>query len=227
MVCVDGASIQTMHVSFGTIIIIAGKKFTTTAVNKKSQRFESYDVCPHTSRCLFLFDNTVPKEKQQQQQQNNNNGGVLFQEPNKEIVYYSVEKSGNANSTASSSRIVHIAAQPATQTAVVTLCMIASTNKYMREVQLPQQRELDGIARRAGFVLGLSPHSVRARTLFLPPRHVDGESLERLHQMMGGVFVEEFKQFAGQYTKELGNSAEEEDYKYQRKNLPQEEWLAL
>ena len=109
---------------------------------------------------------------------------------------------------------------------LATLVLIASPNPYERQVQIPQLREREGIARRVSHLMGCSPENVHLRVLFLPPRYLDKTSLDQIHEMIGGrIFAPEFQQFQGQYDRELEDT--DVDYREQRRALPQEDWICL
>lgn len=63
----------------------------------------------------------------------------------------------------------------------LTIIQQAHPNKFLRQRQLPNPRQLEGMCRRSAFVLGHQLEDVRARTLLLPPSSMDRRSLLRLH----------------------------------------------
>ena len=142
-------------------------------------------------------------------------GNIVLFESTSEFLYQA----------ANTQRLLHVVSGGEGATLLATLVIVASPNRYEREGQIPKQKELDGISRRLGFVVGVIPDNVRVRVLFLPPNYVDEVSLSRLHETMGGLYAEEFTNFTGQYHREL--SKEDKDFEHQRNTLPQEEWSAL
>lgn len=72
----------------------------------------------------------------------------------------------------------------------ITLLAVAADNHYKREVQLANDKQLEGIARRAVFVLSGSKESaitfdnVRVRSFMLPPKKIDLASLQRLDRVL-------------------------------------------
>ena len=63
----------------------------------------------------------------------------------------------------------------------LTIITKASANKYLRQYQLPNKKQLEGMCRRSAFVFGYDLDSIRARTLLLPPSMIDRRSLLRIH----------------------------------------------
>jgi hypothetical protein len=63
----------------------------------------------------------------------------------------------------------------------LTIITKAAHNKYLRQYQLPNRRQLEGMCRRSAFVFGHKMDDVRARTLLLPPNQIDRRSLLRIH----------------------------------------------
>jgi hypothetical protein len=110
----------------------------------------------------------------------------------------------------------------------ITLIAIATPNVYQRSTQLPHRKQMEGIARRASFVLGLAYDDVRIRNLLLPPQYIDRVSLDRLHRVLG-VEMQQAVTVApwlGLYDKEL-DKQRDIDYAEVAAKLPEEEWVKL
>jgi hypothetical protein len=177
--------------------------------------FLGYDPAGY-SQALGRYIVTNLSAKYKEVEFRTNSTGVVFEAGNHQELL-----------CATSTKFVHVQAVEETQGKHfnATLLLVASSNRYEREGQIPKRKELDAVERRLSFLLGVPPESVRSRVLFLPPAYLDKVSLSRLHEMMGGAFAEEHQHFQGQYTKEL--TEEDQDYTHQRSTLPQEDWATL
>ncbi|EPY21842.1 hypothetical protein STCU_08464 [Strigomonas culicis] len=108
------------------------------------------------------------------------------------------------------------------------LLTIASENHWLRSRQVPHAKQLEGIARRASFILGIPYDSVRIRNVLLPPSYMDKSSLERVVEAVfgiGGSEKQEFIPWLKLYSKEL--DAQDVDYCDIQKTVNEEEWLTL
>lgn len=108
------------------------------------------------------------------------------------------------------------------------LITIASSNYWLRSRQVPHKKQLEGIARRGSFVLGVPFEKVRIRNFLLPPNYVDKASLVRLSGDVLGLSAsqqEEFLPWLSLYTKET--DADDVDFAETVKRLDLEEWQTL
>ena len=151
---------------------------------------------------------------------------ILFQDPSKGEILFDFKNSQAALAQADAVQgivdFVYINGSD------VTLIAIATPNVYQRATQLPHRKQMEGIARRASFVLGIPYDDVRIRNLLLPPSYVDNASLERLHRVIG-VNREQAAAVApwlGLYDKELDRNVDI-DYAEVAAKAPEEEWVKL
>ncbi|CAJ1032172.1 hypothetical protein Q4I32_006094 [Leishmania shawi] len=110
----------------------------------------------------------------------------------------------------------------------VFLITIAANNHWLRKRQVPHAKQLEGIARRSSFVLGIPLDKVRIRNLLLPPNYVDSNSLRRLMESvldMSQSSVKEAAPWISLYVKELDTL--DVDYCELEKTVNEEEWLTL
>jgi hypothetical protein len=107
----------------------------------------------------------------------------------------------------------------------VVMITIGSDNKWLREVQLPPKRQLEGIARRVCFVMGLPFESAEVQNLMLPPAYLDRQSLMRLSTSLETDFHPSIQRWFAHYNKQL--DPEMADFAEQSKKHPQEEWVRL
>ncbi|AAZ12014.1 hypothetical protein, conserved [Trypanosoma brucei brucei TREU927] len=110
----------------------------------------------------------------------------------------------------------------------VTLIIIASDNPWLRNRQLPHRRQMEGIARRVCFVLGIPPSEVRIRNLLLPPTYLDKGSIVRLNDIVFRLSNEQSNlliPWLTNYNKEL--DPKDVDYTALAKTTNEEEWLTL
>ncbi|KAG5496783.1 hypothetical protein JIQ42_03616 [Leishmania sp. Namibia] len=110
----------------------------------------------------------------------------------------------------------------------IFLITIAADNHWLRKRQVPHTKQLEGIARRGSFVLGIPFDKVRIRNLLLPPSYVDSSSLRRLTETvldMPQSSVKEAAPWISLYEKEL--DAQDVDYCELERTVNEEEWLML
>lgn len=110
----------------------------------------------------------------------------------------------------------------------IFLITIAAENHWLRKRQVPHAKQLEGIARRGSFVLGIPFDKVRIRNVLLPPNYVDAVSLRRLTESVLEMDPEVLKTvapWASLYDKEL--DAKDVDYCKLEKTVNEEEWLTL
>ncbi|RNF03801.1 uncharacterized protein Tco025E_08093 [Trypanosoma conorhini] len=110
----------------------------------------------------------------------------------------------------------------------ITLILIASDNFWLRNRQLPHRKQMEGIARRASFVLGIPFSDVRVRNLLLPPSYLDKNSICRINEVVLGLTSEEQRNLApwlDMYQKEL--DPKDVDFSALMKSTNEEEWLTL
>ncbi|KAG5472543.1 hypothetical protein LSCM1_03946 [Leishmania martiniquensis] len=110
----------------------------------------------------------------------------------------------------------------------IFLITIAADNHWLRKRQVPHTKQLEGIARRGSFVLGIPFDKVRIRNLLLPPNYVDLSSLRRLLETileMSQSSVKEAAPWISLYEKEL--DTQDVDYCELEKTVNEEEWLML
>ncbi|CAC9515773.1 conserved hypothetical protein [Leishmania infantum JPCM5] len=110
----------------------------------------------------------------------------------------------------------------------IFLITISADNHWLRKRQVPHNKQLEGIARRCSFVLGIPLDKVRIRNLLLPPNYVDSSSLRRLTETvldMSPASVKEAVPWISLYEKEL--DAQDVDYCELEKTVNEEEWLTL
>nr|CCC91146.1 unnamed protein product [Trypanosoma congolense IL3000] len=110
----------------------------------------------------------------------------------------------------------------------ITIIVIASDNPWLRNRQLPHRRQMEGIARRACFVLGIPPSEVRVRNLLLPPTYLDRDSVIRINEVVFRLSDEEVNRLVpwlSVYRKEL--DARDVDFSALMKATNDEEWLTL
>ncbi|EAN87380.1 hypothetical protein, conserved [Trypanosoma cruzi] len=110
----------------------------------------------------------------------------------------------------------------------MTLIIIASENSWLRNRQLPHRKQMEGIARRASFVLGIPFSEVRVRNLLLPPTYLDKDSIVRINEAVLGLSKEEQRNLAPwleMYQKEL--DSKDVDFCSLMKSTNEEEWLTL
>ncbi|RNF11335.1 hypothetical protein TraAM80_00971 [Trypanosoma rangeli] len=110
----------------------------------------------------------------------------------------------------------------------ITLIIIASDNFWLRNRQLPHRKQMEGIARRASFVLGIPFSDVRVRNLLLPPNYLDKDSICRINEVVLGISDAEQRILAPwleMYQKKL--DSKDVDFCYLMKSTNEEEWLTL
>ncbi|KEG08562.1 hypothetical protein DQ04_06911030 [Trypanosoma grayi] len=110
----------------------------------------------------------------------------------------------------------------------ITLIIIASENSWLRNRRIPHRRQMEGIARRGSFVMGIPFSEVRVRNLLLPPTYLDRDSIVRINEMIFGLSVEEQKMLVpwlAMYHKEL--DSKDVDFCSLMKSTNEEEWLTL
>lgn len=110
----------------------------------------------------------------------------------------------------------------------IFLITIAADNHWLRKRQVPHAKQLEGVARRGSFVLGIPFDKVRIRNILLPPSYVDANSLRRLTEVvlaMSPEVVKEAAPWMAVYHKEL--DAQDVDYCELEKTVNEEEWLTL
>lgn len=110
----------------------------------------------------------------------------------------------------------------------IFLITIAADNHWLRKRQVPHTKQLEGIARRGSFVLGIPFEKARIRNVLLPPNYVDAASLRRLTENVLEMSPESIKKsapWASLYEKEL--DAKDVDYCELEKTVNEEEWLTL
>ncbi|KAK7195363.1 hypothetical protein NESM_000463000 [Novymonas esmeraldas] len=110
----------------------------------------------------------------------------------------------------------------------IFLITIAADNHWLRKRQVPHTKQLEGIARRGSFVLGIPFDKVRIRNLLLPPNYIDSNSLRRLTETVLGMSpaaVSDAAPWSSLYEKQL--DAQDVDYCELEKTVNEEEWLTL
>jgi hypothetical protein len=110
----------------------------------------------------------------------------------------------------------------------IFLITIAADNHWLRKRQVPHAKQLEGIARRGSFVLGIPFEKARIRNVLLPPNYVDEASLRRLTENVLEMEPETVKKTApwiSLYEKELDRR--DVDYCELEKTVNEEEWLTL
>lgn len=110
----------------------------------------------------------------------------------------------------------------------IFLITIAAENHWLRNRQLPHSKQLEGIARRASFVVGAPFEKTRIRNILLPPNYVDKASLLRLTENVLSLsedIVKEAVPWISVYEKEL--DSQDVDYCELQKTVNEEEWLTL
>lgn len=135
----------------------------------------------YMSRCLkYKFpEGVVASNNNNSNRSNNNNSNLLFSD-NKNKIYLLRTDENIASSQAQTG--VNISPTFSLwQGPNLTIITKASQNKYLRQYQLPNKRQIEGMCRRTAFVFGYSMDDVRARTLLLPPNQIDRRSLLRIH----------------------------------------------
>lgn len=110
----------------------------------------------------------------------------------------------------------------------IFLITIAADNHWLRKRQVPHAKQLEGIARRGSFVLGIPFDKVRIRNVLLPPNYVDAASLRRLTEHvleMEADAVKKATPWVALYEKEL--DSKDIDYCELEKTVNEDEWLTL
>ncbi|KPI84850.1 hypothetical protein ABL78_6107 [Leptomonas seymouri] len=110
----------------------------------------------------------------------------------------------------------------------IFLITVAAENHWLRKRQVPHAKQLEGIARRGSFVLGIPFEKVRIRNVLLPPNYVDAASLRRLTEYVLEMTPDAVKKTApwiSLYEKEL--DSKDVDYCELEKTVNEEEWLTL
>lgn len=111
----------------------------------------------------------------------------------------------------------------------ITLVSVASKNRWLRSRQQPHRKQLEGIGRRASFVLGIPFNDVRIRSLLLPPLYLDRASLHRVNTHVVGLdsaHAAAFAPWVELYDKEL-DVEREADFAELTKSKPEEAWVTL
>jgi hypothetical protein len=111
----------------------------------------------------------------------------------------------------------------------ITLITIVSKNRWLRSRQVAHQKQLEGVGRRASFVLQIPYEDVRIRSLLLPALYLDKASLNRINKSVLRLTPENVKSFApwaALYEKEL-DLARDADYAEMSRVKPEEEWVKL
>lgn len=136
----------------------------------------------YMSRCLkYKFPEGVVSNSEKSTSSNNNNSSskLLFSD-NKNKIYLLRTDENIASSQAQTG--VNISPTFSLwQGPNLTIITKAAQNKYLRQYQLPNKRQIEGMCRRSAFVFGYPLDDVRARTLLLPPSQIDRRSLLRIH----------------------------------------------
>lgn len=155
---------------------------------------------------------------------------VLFQKnasgADREVLFDFQDSSKAVASTESSQAVadfVHIRGQD------ITLITIVSQNRWLRTRQVAHQKQLEGVGRRASFVLNIPYEDVRIRSLLLPPQYLDKASLNRINKsvlQLSADNVKSFAPWAELYEKEL-DVARDADYAEMTRAKPEEEWVML
>ncbi|KPA83446.1 putative mitochondrial hypothetical protein [Leptomonas pyrrhocoris] len=110
----------------------------------------------------------------------------------------------------------------------IFLITIAAESHWLRKRQVPHAKQLEGIARRGSFVLGIPFEKVRIRNVLLPPNYVDAASLRRLTENvleMAPDVVTKTAPWSSLYEKEL--DTKDVDYCELERTVNEEEWLTL
>lgn len=129
----------------------------------------------------------------------------------------------SADATNAVADYIHIRGQD------ITLITIVSKNRWLRTRQVAHQKQLEGIGRRASFVLQIPYESVRIRSLMLPPMYLDKSSLHRINKSVLQLTpddVQSYAPWAQLYEKEL-DVARDADYAEMTRAKPEEEWVML
>lgn len=155
---------------------------------------------------------------------------VLFQKnasgADREVLFDFQDSSKTVAATEAShvaADFVHVRGQD------ITLITIVSKNRWLRSRQVAHQKQLEGVGRRASFVLQIPYEDVRIRSLLLPPLYLDKASLNRINKSVLHLSTESaatFAPWAALYEKEL-DVARDADYAEMSRVKPEEEWVKL